>query len=223
MRVAVITFPGSNGDTDLIHAVRDVLGCPVESVRHSEANLDNFDAVFLPGGFSYGDYLRCGAMAAVSDCIPAVKKAALAGKPVLGVGNGFQILTEAGLLPGALVRNQNRTFMCRHAALTVENAQTMFTKGYARGESICLPIAHGQGKYYADDATLRALKAAGRIVFTYQDNRSGSAEGIAGIVNETGNVLGMMPRPERAVESALGGEDGMRLFQSILQTWREGL
>jgi len=223
MRVAVITFPGSGGDTDMLHALKDAPGVQAQRVRHTATSLDEFDAIVLPGGFSYGDYLRCGAMAALADCIPAIKQAALAGVPVLGVGNGFQILTEAGLLPGALTHNQNRRFLCASAALTVECAQTMFTKNYTQGETIHLPIAHGQGRYYADDATLAELKAAGRIVFTYRDNQSGSAEGIAGIVNAAGNVLGMMPHPERAVESLLGSEDGLRLFQSILQTWRDKL
>jgi len=221
MKFAIIVFPGTSGEADIYHAIRDMPGCQAEYVRHTETSLDAFDAVVLPGGLSYGDYLRCGALAAVTPIMSAVKEAADAGKPVLGVCNGFQILTEAGLLPGVLLQNQSRRFMCRETSVVVENNQTIFTKGYKAGETIRLPIAHGLGRYWADDATISELKASDRIVFTYQeDTQNGSTERIAGIVNETGNVLGMMPHPERATESLLGSTDGLRLFQSILQTWR---
>ena len=221
MKFAVIVFPGTSGDGDIYHAVRDIPGCSAAYVRHTETNLDAFDAVVLPGGLSYGDYLRCGALAAVTPVMTAVKEAAEAGKPVLGVCNGFQILTEAGLLPGVLLQNENRKFMCRETSVVVENNQTMFTSSYKAGETIRLPIAHGLGRYWADDTTIQELKASGRIVFTYQDNRGGSTDRIAGIINETGNVLGIMPHPERAMESLLGSTDGLRLFQSILQSWRD--
>ena len=223
MKFAVIVFPGSSGDVDMYHAVRDALGCEVSYVWHSAHSLDGFDGVLLPGGLSYGDYLRSGALAGHANIIPAVKKAAEAKKPVLGVCNGFQILTEIGLLPGALLRNTGMEFICEHVTLCVENAATMFTKDYRQGERIRIPIAHGEGRYYADEKTLAALKAENRIVFTYEQNPNGSAEDIAGIVSEGGNVLGMMPHPERAVEPLLGSKDGLRLFTSILHTWRAGL
>ena len=221
MKFAVIVFPGTCGDTDTHYAIRDILGAEADYVRHNETGLEGFDAVILPGGFSYGDYLRCGAMAARTPVIPAVKKAALSGKPVLGIGNGFQILTEAGLLPGALMPNVSMRFICREAKIKVENNETIFTGLYGLGEQLRIPIAHGKGSYYADEQTLRALKETGRIVFTYADEEGGEA--IAAIVNESGNVLGMMPHPERAVESLLGSEDGLRLFQSILQAGRARL
>ncbi|MCL2387783.1 MAG: phosphoribosylformylglycinamidine synthase subunit PurQ [Defluviitaleaceae bacterium] len=222
MRYAVIVFPGSNCDVDMYHAVKDALGCEVEYVWHNETSLDGFDGVLIPGGFSYGDYLRCGAMSALSDIIPAVRKAAADGKPILGVCNGFQILTEIGLLPGVLLRNTGMKFMCRFTNLKVENNNTTFTKLYQQGEEISFPIAHGEGNYCADEATLAKLKAENRIVFTYAENPNGSAENIAGIINESGNVLGMMPHPERAVEELLGGADGLKLFKSILQIWSGG-
>jgi phosphoribosylformylglycinamidine synthase len=217
MKYAVIVFPGSNCDVDMFHAVKDALNCEAEYVWHNETSLDGFDGVLLPGGFSYGDYLRCGAMSALSDIIPAVKKAAAEGKPVLGVCNGFQILTEIGLLPGALLKNAGMKFVSKKNKLRVENNQTIFTNKYAQGEVIQIPIAHGSGNYFADEETLRKLKQEKRILFTYKDNPNGSMENIAGIVNEKGNVLGMMPHPERAVESLLGGTDGLRLFKSILE------
>jgi len=223
MKFAVVVFPGTTGDADMVHAITDTLGCDADYVRYDTNTLDDFDAIVLPGGFSYGDYLRCGALASVSHIIPAIKAAADASKPILGVGNGFQILTEIGLLPGALIRNRDMKFICGHRSLTVENADTGFTNQYSQGETITLPIAHGWGNYYADERTLAALQADSRIVFTYQDNPDGSAENIAGIVNESGNVLGMMPHPERAVERLLGSDDGVRLFQSILHTWRAGV
>jgi len=222
MKFAVIVFPGSC-DVDMYQVIGDVLGADAAYVRHDASSLDGFDGILLPGGFSYGDYLRAGALAGHADIIPAIKEAASAGKPVLGVCNGFQILTEIGLLPGAFLRNRGMKFICDTVTLRVENAATMFTSEYAQGEQIRIPIAHGKGNYYADEQTLNTLKAQNRIVFTYEDNPNGSARNIAGIVNEGGNVLGMMPRPERAVERLLGSDDGLRLFQSILHTWRAGL
>ncbi|WP_413363791.1 phosphoribosylformylglycinamidine synthase subunit PurQ [Lysinibacillus sp. 3P01SB] len=222
MKFAVLVFPGSNCDIDMYHAIKDELGEEVEFVWHSETDLSGFDGILVPGGFSYGDYLRCGAMANQSNIMSEVKKAAEAGKPVLGVCNGFQILTEAGLLPGALLRNKNLKFMCRPVQLKVENNQTFFTSQYEQGEIITVPIAHGEGNYYCDEETLQKLKENNQIVFTYSgENPNGSLEDIAGIINERGNVLGMMPHPERAVDALVGGADGLRLFKSIVKQWRE--
>ncbi|AYC30312.1 phosphoribosylformylglycinamidine synthase subunit PurQ [Paenisporosarcina cavernae] len=222
MKFAVIVFPGSNCDIDMYHVIKDELGEDVEYVWHQEADLQAFDGILIPGGFSYGDYLRCGAIAQFSTIMTAIQEAAAAGKPILGVCNGFQILTEAGLLPGALLRNQNLKFMCRTVRLKVENNDTMFTTSYEQGEEIHIPIAHGEGNYICDDKTLQSLKDNRQIVFTYaSENPNGSIENIAGVVNEAGNVLGMMPHPERAVHELLGGADGLRLFQSIVKHWRE--
>ena len=220
MKFAVIVFPGSNCDSDMYHAITDALGQEAEYVASREGCLDGFDGVLLPGGFSYGDYLRSGAIAAFDNIVPAIKKAAEQGKPVLGVCNGFQILTEIGLLPGALLRNKDMKFMCKPAKLKVVNNDTMFTREYKNGEEIDIPIAHGEGNYYADTKTLRNLKNNNRIAFTYKDNINGSVRKIAGILNEKGNVLGLMPHPERAVEKLLGSEDGLRLFKSVLNDWR---
>ena len=222
MKFAVLVFPGSNCDIDMYHAIKDELGEEVEFVWHTETDLSGFDGILVPGGFSYGDYLRCGAMANQSNIMSEVKKAAEAGKPVLGVCNGFQILTEAGLLPGALLRNKNLKFMCRPVQLKVENNNTMFTSQYEQGEVITIPIAHGEGNYYCDEETLQKLKENNQIVFTYSgENPNGSLEDIAGIMNEQGNVLGMMPHPERAVDALVGGADGLRVFKSIVKQWRE--
>jgi len=222
MKFAVIVFPGSNCDLDMYHAIKDELGEEAEYVWHDATDLSGFDGVLLPGGFSYGDYLRCGAMANQSNVMSAVVKAADAGKPVLGICNGFQVLTEAGLLPGALLRNKNLKFMCRTTDLKVVNNGTQFTAGYEKDEVINIPIAHGEGNYYCDDETLARLKENNQIVFTYaSDNPNGSIEDIAGIVNERGNVLGMMPHPERAVHELIGGSDGLALFKSIVKQWRE--
>ena len=222
MKFAVLVFPGSNCDIDMYHAIKDELGEEVEFIWHSETDLSRFDGILVPGGFSYGDYLRCGAMANQSNIMAEVKKAAEAGKPVLGVCNGFQILTEAGLLPGALLRNKNLKFMCRPVQLKVENNNTMFTSQYELGEVLTIPIAHGEGNYYCDEETLQRLKENKQIVFTYSgDNPNGSLEDIAGIVNERGNVLGMMPHPERAVDALVGGADGLGVFKSIVKQWRE--
>lgn len=222
MKFAVLVFPGSNCDLDMYHAIKDELGEEAEYVWHDETDLSAYDGILVPGGFSYGDYLRCGAMANQSNVMKEVKKAAEAGKPVLGVCNGFQILTEAGLLPGALLRNRDLKFICQTVELKVENNNTLFTNGYDQGEVINIPIAHGEGNYYCDDATLKQLQDNNQIVFTYNgENPNGSLENIAGIVNERGNVLGMMPHPERAVNDLIGGADGLNLFKSIVKQWRE--
>jgi len=206
----------------MYHAIKDELGEEVEYVWHTATDLSGFDGVLVPGGFSYGDYLRCGAMANQSNIMAEVKKVADAGKPVLGVCNGFQILTEAGLLPGALLRNNNLKFMCRTIQLKVENNNTLFTNQYEQGQIIHIPIAHGEGNYYCDEETLQSLKDNNQIVFTYSgDNPNGSLEDIAGIINERGNVLGMMPHPERAVDALVGGADGLAVFKSIVKQWRE--
>lgn len=222
MKFAVLVFPGSNCDIDMYHAIKDELGEEVEYVWHDATDLSSFDGILVPGGFSYGDYLRCGAMANQSNVMAEVKRCAEAGKPVLGVCNGFQILTEAGLLPGALLRNQNLKFMCRTVELKVENNNTLFTNQYEQGQTINIPIAHGEGNYYCDEETLAKLKENNQIVFTYSgENPNGSLEDIAGIINERGNVLGMMPHPERAVHELLGSDDGLALFKSIVKQWRE--
>ncbi|MGE7114146.1 phosphoribosylformylglycinamidine synthase subunit PurQ [Lysinibacillus sp. NPDC047702] len=222
MKFAVLVFPGSNCDIDMYHAIKDELGEEVEYVWHTATDLSGFDGVLVPGGFSYGDYLRCGAMANQSNIMTEVKKAADAGKPVLGVCNGFQILTEAGLLPGALLRNKNLKFMGRTVQLKVNNNNTLFTNQYESGQIINIPIAHGEGNYYCDEETLQKLKDNNQIVFTYSgENPNGSLEDIAGIINERGNVLGMMPHPERAVDALVGGSDGLAVFKSIVKQWRE--
>ncbi|KMY52890.1 MULTISPECIES: phosphoribosylformylglycinamidine synthase subunit PurQ [Bacillaceae] len=221
MKFAVIVFPGSNCDVDMFHAVKDELGEEVEYVWHDADDLSQFDGILLPGGFSYGDYLRSGAIAHLSKVMSEVKKAAEAGKPILGVCNGFQILLESGLLPGAMLRNKDLKFVCRPTKLRVENNETMFSSAYNKGEEITIPVAHGEGNYYCDEATLKQLQDNQQIVFTYADNFNGSLQSIAGIVNEKGNVLGMMPHPERAVDELLGSADGLKLFQSIVKQWRE--
>ena len=222
MKFAVIVFPGSNCDIDMYHAVKDELCEEAEYVWHDAESLEDYDAVLLPGGFSYGDYLRSGAIAQFSNVMKEVVKAAEAGKPVLGVCNGFQILLEAGLLPGAMRRNDSLKFICKQVELKVENNETVFSTGYEKGEIITIPVAHGEGNYYCDEETLGRLKSNNQIVFTYNgENPNGSLENIAGIINERGNVLGMMPHPERAVDELLGGADGLKLFKSIVKQWRE--
>ncbi|MDX8289372.1 phosphoribosylformylglycinamidine synthase subunit PurQ [Metabacillus indicus] len=221
MKFAVIVFPGSNCDIDMFHAIKDELGEEAEYVWHDETDLSRFDGILLPGGFSYGDYLRSGAIARFANVMKEVVKAAEAGKPVLGVCNGFQILLEAGLLPGAMKRNENLKFICRPTNLVVQNDKTMFTSAYEKEQVISVPIAHGEGNYYCDELTLARLKENNQIVFTYENNPNGSLVDIAGIVNEKGNVLGMMPHPERAVDELLGSADGLKLFKSIVKNWRE--
>ena len=217
-RAAVITFPGSNCDRDLAVALEQVSGSAPYRVWHGEAHLpERLDFIALPGGFSYGDYLRSGAMAARSPIMQAVVRAAERGVPVLGVCNGFQVLTEAGLLPGALMRNAQLTFVCREVPLRVETSQSLFTAGYEAGQVVRFPVAHHDGNYFADEATLDRLEGEGRIAFRYAETCNGSRRQIAGVLNEAGNVLGMMPHPERAVEPAHGNTDGRRLFEAALR------
>ncbi len=219
MKSAVIVFPGSNCDRDMITALRDVTGEEPLRVWHRETELPSrLDLIALPGGFSYGDYLRSGAMAAQSPVMRAVKEAAERGVPVLGVCNGFQILTEAGLLPGALMRNAGIRFVCRDVPLRVENGRSAFTACYQAGEEIVIPLAHHDGNYQADAETLDRLEGEGRIAFRYAGACNGSARDIAGILSQAGNVLGMMPHPERAIEPAHGRTDGRRLFEGLLET-----
>ena len=216
MKTAVIQFPGSNCDGDALHAARLMLDEGAQFVWHTETELpEGTELVFLPGGFSYGDHLRSGAIAARSPVMNAVRAHAEAGGYVLGVCNGFQVLTEAGLLPGALSRNRELHFLCRPVKLRVENHQTAYTAAYAKDQVLEIPVAHGEGNYYADAETVARLETEGRVVFRYVDNPNGSLNDIAGIVNEGGNVLGMMPHPERAVELLLGSEDGRGIFESL--------
>jgi phosphoribosylformylglycinamidine synthase len=222
MNFAVLVFPGSNCDIDCYKAVEQTIGQPVDYVFHTATDLSRYDAIIIPGGFSYGDYLRSGAIARFAPVMSEVQKAAEAGKYVIGICNGFQILLESGLLPGAMRRNESLKFRCQRAMLRVENNTTAFTRDYAVGELIDIPIAHGEGNYYCDEETLAKLKAENRIVFRYAgENPNGSVDDIAGICNEQGNVVGMMPHPERAIHKLLGSEDGKRMFTSVLNAWRE--
>ncbi|MFZ1381969.1 MAG: phosphoribosylformylglycinamidine synthase subunit PurQ [Scrofimicrobium sp.] len=218
-RFAVVVFPGSNCDIDMLSALIDVMGVEAEAVRHDATTLEGFDGVMLPGGFSYGDYLRCGAIARFSPVMEEVKRFAESGKPVFGTCNGFQVLTEAGLLPGALIENESLKFICKTVPLRVENNQTRFTSEYDEDEVIALPVAHAGGNYFCDPETLADLQENNQIVFTYEgENINGSTASIAGITNKAGNVLGMMPHPERAVEALLGSEDGKRFFTSLINS-----
>jgi len=216
-RAAVITFPGSNCDRDMAVAIEQVSGTAPLRVWHGDDALpQGLDFIALPGGFSYGDYLRSGAMASRSPIMKAVVKAAEAGVPVLGVCNGFQVLTEAGLLPGALMRNAGQNFICRTMPLTVENNQTLFTSAYEAGETVRIPVAHHDGNFFADEDTLDRIEGEGRVAFRYTEPCNGSRRDIAGILNASGNVLGMMPHPERAIEDVLGSSDGRRLYESVM-------
>jgi phosphoribosylformylglycinamidine synthase subunit PurQ / glutaminase len=225
MKFAVIVFPGSNCDHDAYHAAKHVLGHDAEFVWHKETSLKGADVVILPGGFSYGDYLRTGAIAQFSPVMNAVKEFARNGGPLLGICNGFQVLCESRLLPGALLRNRDLKFHCEHVYVRVEQTGTPFTSRASHGQVLKLPIAHGEGNFYADPATLDQLESSGRVIFRYCDstgrvtdeaNPNGSVNGIAGICNDTRNVLGLMPHPERACESPLGSKDGLVLFDSIV-------
>lgn len=217
MKAAVISFPGSNCDLDLQWAVQQIAGADCELIKQDQTDLSSYDVVMVPGGFSYGDYLRSGAIARFSPVMTALKDFADAGGYVLGICNGFQILTEAGLLPGSLQWNRDLNFICELVALTVDRADTAFSNQYQVGEQLTLPIAHGEGNYYADPETLAELEANGQVVFRYVDNPNGSVHDIAGVTNAAGNVLGMMPHPERAVEALLGGTDGLGVFHSLIQ------
>jgi len=224
MKVAIVTFPGSNCDQDVFEAVRLVGGQP-EYRWHRGTDLGDADVVMLPGGFSYGDYLRAGAIATMSPIMESVKAFADGGGPVLGICNGFQMLCEAGLLPGALLRNDHLKFASRNVYIVVENTDTLYTSSYDRGDVLRIPIAHADGNYHADTVTLDRLEGEGCVVFRYCDRSgtrtensdpNGSARAIAGIINERGNVLGMMPHPERAVEDVLGSSDGLAMFTSLM-------
>jgi len=218
MKSAVLVFPGSNCDRDLAVAIEAVTGRAPAMVWHRESELpEGTGLVAIPGGFSYGDYLRSGAMAARSPIMRSVADAAGKGVPVLGVCNGFQVLTEAGLLPGALMRNAGLHFVCRPVGLKVENSQSIFTSAYSAGEEVTFPVAHHDGNYQADAETLDRLEGEGRIAFRYTGEVNGSARNVAGILNGAGNVLGMMPHPERALEPAHGNTDGRRLFEGLLE------
>src|SRR3990172_5043464 len=225
LRASVIVFPGSNCDRDVKVALEAVTGFPVKMVWHGDASVPASDVIVLPGGFSYGDYLRCGAMAAHSPIMRDVVAKARAGTPVLGICNGFQILCESGLLPGVLMRNASLRFVCRDVLLKVENNKTFFTQCYREGEVIRMPIAHAEGNYFADAGTLDRLEEDGSVVLRYSDaegnvtpaaSPNGAQRGIAGICDATGRILGLMPHPERVFEAALGGTDGRRVFESVL-------
>ncbi len=226
MRFAVAVFPGSNCDVDAYRALHDVLGRDVAYIWHREMDLSGFDGVILPGGFSYGDYLRPGAIARFAPLMESVVRFAGRGGMVLGICNGFQLLTEAGLLPGALLRNRDLTFICDTVSVLVENTDTAFTRRCRVGQVLRLPIAHGDGNYAVDAATLAGMEQRGQVILRYcapdgtvdeQHNRNGSVANIAGIINEQGNVAGMMPHPERAAEELLGGTDGLFILQSMIQ------
>ncbi len=224
MKAGVVIFPGSNCDRDAFEALK-LMGYQVDYIWHQETNLTGYDLIVLPGGFSYGDYLRAGAIARFSPVMQEVVRFAGKGGKVLGICNGFQILTEAGLLPGALLRNESLRFVCKYVTVRVENTNTTFTHKITEQRPLRIPIAHGEGNYFVDDETLAELKANNQIVFRYVDehgeptpeaNPNGSRENIAGVINREGNVLGMMPHPERAVEAILGSEDGRFIFESLL-------
>lgn len=225
MKIGIIVFPGSNCDRDCGRAVAEVTGAPVEYLWHKDPNLNECDAVILPGGFSYGDYLRCGSIARYSPIMQSVIDAAGKGLPVLGICNGFQILTECGLLPGVLMRNRGLKFICRTVTIKLENSQTAFTGSGQAGQSYAIPIAHMEGNYFLEDEALKQLEDAGQVVFRYVDekgeatdvaNPNGARHGIAGVCNRAGNVVGLMPHPERVCEDILGGIDGRFVFESLI-------
>ncbi len=216
MKSAVIVFPGSNCDRDCAVAIERSTGYPAQMVWHTETKLDDrLDMVVLPGGFSYGDYLRCGAMASLSPVMAEVKRLADRGVAIVGICNGFQVLCEAGMLPGALLRNAGLKYVCKAVTLDIVNGQTRFTSAYGTQREAVMTVGNGEGNYFADDATLDRLEGEGRVVFRYRDNPNGSSRGIAGIINGAGNVLGIMPHPDRAFEADLGSADGAKLFQSV--------
>ena len=219
MKTAVIRFPASNCDRDAAVALEKVTGQDVQMVWHRETSLpENIDFVVIPGGFSYGDYLRCGAIASRSPIVKDIVRRAERGLPVAGFCNGFQILTESGLLPGALMRNKNLKFVCRPEKLVVQSSNSRFTSKFEAKSEVTFPVAHHDGNYYADEATLNKLEKDGSVLFRYADNPNGSVRDIAGIVNEAGNVFGMMPHPERAIDPLHGGTDGLDFFKSIIES-----
>jgi phosphoribosylformylglycinamidine synthase subunit PurQ / glutaminase len=226
MEAAVVVFPGSNREHDVALALEHAMGRPPRMVWHRDSELPKLDLIVVPGGFSYGDYLRCGAIAAHSPVLREIKERAKAGVAVLGICNGFQILTEAGLLPGILLRNAGLGFVCRNVGLKVETSQSLFTSGYAAGQTLSIPVAHHDGNFFADEDTLDRLEDRGQVAFRYCDaageilpeaNPNGSARNIAGVFNESKNVLGLMPHPENAVESLQGSTDGMAMFKGIVE------
>ncbi len=227
MKAAVIVFPGSNCDRDVAVSLKDAMGCDADMVWHGDAEIPKTDLIVLPGGFSYGDYLRCGAMAAQSPIMKDVVTKANSGVPVLGICNGFQLLTEAGLLPGAMLRNANLKYLCKDVHLRVERNDTIFSRHYTQGDVIKIPIAHHDGNFFADAKTLAQLEDRNLIAFRYCDsggkitdeaNPNGSANNIAGIYNENGTILGLMPHPERLADIQLGGVDGKTMFSSLVET-----
>jgi phosphoribosylformylglycinamidine synthase len=219
MKSAVIVFPASNCDRDAAVALEQLTGNKPHMVWHADAEVPDVDLIVLPGGFSYGDYLRCGAMANQSRVMRDIKAKAEKGTAVLGICNGFQILAESGLLPGALMRNADLKFVCRPVGLSVNETQSSFTRKYSHGQRVVFPVAHGDGNYYADDETLNRLEGEGRVAFRYAkgENPNGSARDIAGILNEKRNVLGLMPHPERVCDPLLGGTDGRAMFESLIE------
>lgn len=227
MRFGVVVFPGTWSDVDCFHVLGEVLGQEVSYVWHKETDLSSYDCVVLPGGFSYGDYLRCGAIARFSPVMESVVDFAGRGGVVIGICNGFQVLCESGLLPGALLRNDSLEFRCEWVNLRVDNTDTAFTRNCESGQSLRVPISHGEGRYYAEESTLKTLEEEGRVLFRYcsddgevtrESNPNGSLNGIAGISNRQGNVLGMMPHPERCCEPVLGGTDGLYIFESVIES-----
>ena len=216
MKVAVIVFPGSNCDNDAYHVIEKQLGMSVDFIWHKDNNLDAYDSIIIPGGFSYGDYLRAGAVARFSNIMEEIKKASKKGKSIIGICNGFQILVESGLLPGALITNKSTNFISKSINLEVINHDSIFTKNYNNNEIISMPIAHKQGNYYADKDLLKRLRDNNQIAFKYQNNPNGSCDDIAGIFNDKKNILGMMPHPERAADNILGSKDGIKIFESMI-------
>ncbi len=216
MKFAVIVFPGSNCDNDAYHMIKNQLGLEVDFVWHKDSDLSNYDGIIIPGGFSYGDYLRAGAVARFSKIMNAIKLESTKGKAIIGICNGFQILVESGLLPGALITNKSTRFISKEIQLKVSNNESLFTKKYGNQEIINMPIAHKQGNYFADELLLKELEDNNQIAFKYINNPNGSCNDIAGIFNKQKNILGMMPHPERAAESILGSKDGIKIFESIL-------
>jgi len=216
MKFAVIVFPGSNCDNDAYYVVEKHLGLSVDFVWHKDNNLDGYDCIIIPGGFSYGDYLRAGAVARFSNIMEEIKKASIKGKLIIGICNGFQILVESGLLPGALITNNSTRFISKNINLQVVNNESIFTSNYVKNETISMPIAHKQGNYYANSELLAQLKDNNQIAFKYTNNPNGSCDDIAGIFNDKKNILGMMPHPERAAENILGSQDGIKIFESMI-------